>query len=90
MEFSASVGFIHKDFIVFCVSGIVGTDNIISSTNSGLNENRLYQERKNVINTPLINPEKVYLLSVQSKLELIKNVFKDNGSKQRWIYEFEN
>ena len=49
---------------------------MISSTNSELNENRLYHERNNVINTPLINTEKFYLPSLQSKREFIKYFFK--------------
>jgi hypothetical protein len=36
----------------------------------------LIPAEKNIVNIPLINPENVYLPSLQSKLELIKNVFK--------------
>jgi hypothetical protein len=40
--------------------------------------------QKNVVNTPLMNPEKAYLPSLQIKLGLIKN-----GSTLRWIFVFE-
>jgi hypothetical protein len=58
------------------VSGILGTVNIISSTNHGLSENRLYQKRKNIVNTLLIKPETVYLPPLQTKLGLTKNFIK--------------
>jgi len=51
------------------------------STVCGLNENRLLQDIKNVINTPLINPEKVNLPSLLIKIGLIKKFRHDNKSK---------
>ena len=33
-------------FVAFCASGTAGTENIITSKNSGLNENPLFQDRK--------------------------------------------
>jgi hypothetical protein len=32
--------------VSFCLSGIVGKENIVTTKNSGLKENRLLQERK--------------------------------------------
>jgi hypothetical protein len=65
-----------KCFVAFCVSGIVGRQKIISSKNSVLNENCLIPGQKNVLNTPLINREKVYLPPLHTKLGLIKNSIK--------------
>jgi hypothetical protein len=31
------------------------TEKVITSKNTGLNENRLFQDKKNVVSTPLIN-----------------------------------
>jgi hypothetical protein len=53
------------------VCGIPWTKKIITSTNSVLKEN-CYFMRENVVNTPLINPEKVYLSSLYRKPGLIK------------------
>jgi len=53
----------------------------------GLRHDRLQSlipGQKNVINTPLINPEKAYLPPLQIKLGLIKN-----GSTLWWIFVFE-
>jgi hypothetical protein len=58
------------------VSGIVGTENIITFQNSGLSENYLFQDRKIVVNTILTNPEKVYIPLLHIKLGFIKNVLK--------------
>jgi hypothetical protein len=60
-----------QSFAAFCVSKIVVTENIITSKNSGLNENHIFQERKNLVNMPFINPEKVYLPLLHIKLGLI-------------------
>ena len=35
-----------RSFVAFCVSGTVGTENVITSTNSGLKENRLFEDRR--------------------------------------------
>jgi hypothetical protein len=51
------------------VSGIVGTENIITSKISSVKEN----EDINILNTPLTNPRKVYLPSLHIKIRLIKN-----------------
>jgi len=46
---------------------MVGTQNIIASKNSGLNKNGLFQEKKkNVVNPPPMNLEKIYLHSTSS------------------------
>jgi len=36
----------YTKFCCFSVRGMVGTENIITFRNSGLNENRLFQDRK--------------------------------------------
>ena len=44
-----------QSFVVFRVIGIVGKESVITSTNSGLKENRLSQDKKIIVNTTLIN-----------------------------------
>jgi len=39
-------GLTTESFVAFCASGIAGAENIITSKNSGINENRLLQDRK--------------------------------------------
>jgi len=36
----------YTNFVAFCVSGTIGTRNIITSKNSSLNETGLFQDRK--------------------------------------------
>jgi len=59
-------------FVAFCLSGILEAENIVISKNSGLNDNLLFQDGKNVVNTPLIYAEKFYLPPLHIKLGLIK------------------
>jgi hypothetical protein len=40
------------------VNGTAGTEKTITSKNSGQNEITLIPEKKNVLNNPLVNPEK--------------------------------
>jgi hypothetical protein len=38
--------FVSQSYVAFCVSVTGGAENIMTSKNSGLNENRLFQERE--------------------------------------------
>jgi hypothetical protein len=58
-------------FVVFCVSGTVGTKIIIMHKNSCLKEDRSFQEI-NAITTPLFSLVKVYLPPLHIQLELLK------------------
>jgi hypothetical protein len=67
-------------FIAFCVSGIVWTENIISFKKQWPKQESLIPGQKNAVNTPLINPEKVYLPSLHILLGLTKN-FDQNSAE---------
>ena len=55
--------------------------------NSGLNEDHIFQDRKNLVNMPFINPEKVYLPLLHIKLGLIQNFVKTmDQNTARFIY----
>jgi hypothetical protein len=65
-----------QTFVAFCVRGTVGTHNIITSKKEWPKRESLIAEQKNVVNTPLINPEKVYLRPSHIKLGFIKSFVK--------------
>jgi hypothetical protein len=66
-----------QSFVDFHVSETVGTEKRITSKNSSLNKNRLLQDIiMYVINSPLINPQKVYLPPLHNKKFLHGNRWK--------------
>ena len=62
-----------QNFVALCVSGIVGTENIITCKEQWPKQESLIPGQKNAVYTPLINPEKVYLPPLHIKLGPIKN-----------------
>jgi hypothetical protein len=62
-----------QSFVAFCVSGIVGTENIITCKDQWPKEESLIPGQKKAVNTPLINPAKFYLLLLHIKFGTIKN-----------------
>ena len=52
------------------------TENSITSNKQRPKRELLTPEQKNIVNTPSINPEKVYLPPLHNKLGLIKNFVK--------------
>jgi hypothetical protein len=68
--------------------GQQGQKKTITSKNSGQNEIHLFQERKIVLNNPLVNPEKVFLPPLHIKLGLMKNFVKEtdkNGARFMYL-----
>jgi hypothetical protein len=60
-------------FVAFCASKIVWTENIITCKEQWPKQELLTPGQKNAVNTPLIKPKKVYLLPMHIKLGTIKN-----------------
>ena len=71
---------VKQSFVALCASGTVGTESIITLKNWPQRES-LIPGQKIVVNTPIINPKKVYLPPSHTKLGLIKNPVKAVGSK---------
>jgi hypothetical protein len=74
---------VTQSFVAFCVSRILGTENVITAKMIGLKENRLFQTEK--CSKYSNNPEKVYLLPLHFTLGLY------NISSRQWIiYVYED
>jgi hypothetical protein len=68
------------------VNATAGTEKTITSKNSDQNTMHLFQERKNVLNNPLVNPEKVSLPPLHIELGLTKNFVEAMDKNGRFMY----
>jgi hypothetical protein len=77
----ASLGAWLYKVLLLCVSGIVRTETIITCKEKWPKQESLIPGQKNAVNTPLINPEKVYLPLLHIKLGHTKKLRQCHGSK---------